>query len=112
MSNHHDWTATLSGEDLARCRRMAESVIRDRRLSVERLESFRSEARRNGLGEIEEFLFRVQQSDQRVLGNAEQLFGYVARGTENEAHPRDHLVDDEAAESFPASDPPTYSRIT
>ena len=112
MSERHEWSDNLSDEELARCRRLAESVIRNRKESLHRLEAFREEARASGLSAVEEFLFQAAQSDQRILGNAEQLFSSVVKEGGNEAPPRDHLVDDEVAESFPASDPPTYSRIT
>lgn len=112
MSDHQGWSDNLSGEELARCRRLAESVIRNRKESLDRLGTYREQARASGLTAVEEFLFQAAQSDQRILGNAEQLFSSVLEQGGNEAPPRDNLVDEEVAESFPASDPPTYSRIT
>ncbi len=112
MSDRQDWTKTLSNEELTRCLRLAETVIRDRRQSIERLDAFRLRAQANGLAEIEEFLFQVQQSDQRVLNNAEKLFGQPVSGESSEDAHRERLVDEQTAESFPASDPPTHSRIT
>jgi len=112
MSEQEHGSGSLTPEGAARFREQAETLIRSRIESIARLESLRSQARDANAPAVEAFFFQVQQSDQRIIDQAEQLFGGFQGGSNIDAPARDHLVDDEVSESFPASDPPTYSRIT
>jgi predicted secreted protein len=110
MSEHASSSDQLSPESAGRFRRQVEGLIRTRIENVARLESFRSQARDSNLPAVEEFFFQVQQADQRIIQQAEQFLGGLL--SENAEPRRDRMIDHEIAESFPASDPPTYSRIT
>ena len=112
MSDQPSWIDTLSPEALTQCGEIAEFVISERRESLAALEKFRSEAHDSGLSAIEDFLFQTLQSDQRVLDNAVRLFSAFIENGDSAKPRRDHLVDEDISESFPASDPPTYARIT
>ena len=102
----------MTPENADRFRRQAEGLIRARIESVARLESLRSQARESDTPAVEEFFFQIQQSDQRIIEQAEQFFAGLLSQSADNVPPRDNLIDQEVAESFPASDPPTYSRIT
>lgn len=112
MPDDHQPTKTpVTEHDLALFRRQADALVQNRRANLARLESARMQAREAGLPAVEDFFLHIQQTDQRIIEQAEHLFGAMRIREEGEP-PSDRLVDTEGLESFPASDPPSHSRFT
>jgi hypothetical protein len=111
MTNQHLVNPNITEADLSRFRRQADAIVQTRRADLARLDAARMQARDAGLPAVEDFFLQIQQADQRTIEQAEQLFGAMKTREEGEP-PGDQLVDLESEESFPASDPPSRSRIT
>lgn len=104
---NHDATAGL----LDPFRNQIDALVQHRRANLARLESARLQARDAGLPSVEDFFLHIQQNDQRIIEQAEQIFG-AARARRAGEPAGDDVIDVEEKESFPASDPPTHNRFT
>jgi len=111
MSERHAAIHEAAEGQLDRYRNQIDALVQHRRANLARLESVRLQAREAGLSAVEDFFLQVQQNDQRIIEQAEQLFGAVRAAGRGES-PANEQVDESSAESFPASDPPTHSRFT
>lgn len=111
MSERHAAVHEAAEGQLDQFRSQIDALVQHRRANLARLESARLQARDAGLSAVDDFYLQVQQNDQRIIEQAEQLFGMVRAARHGES-PSDEQVDASSEESFPASDPPTHSRFT